>query len=532
MSRPAVLFATARKPDRAEPLAAEQGNIVGLAEWLDTLPDLFLLLIGPDGERLPFSALDDSPAQAVLAAPSAPALARLRAFAAWAEPRLPQAEARTELARMVAALQACPLPWLLLDTVEQLAAQGFDSDLAAGLEPQHQRASALASALSAVTAAHRRDTETPAILLPLLQDWRRQWGWWSPVTVARTQALGCAPQEDQALFEREGVRLDKTSWWAEGPSAYVVHPAAKAAGSRPPATGLLAPHGRWLLGFDAGVEHVQWNSWTPRLLVCHRDGPPRQDATPTEQTALLDVNGLWIHPFGSFSDILVISYALALVRSDAAQPYSLIRIEDGQVLHQDLAGAYIDDVDGGDGLLRLTDTQGRQTVADPHDARLLLPFRYARVRDVHARKRWAVVADEQGREGIAHLDKGELIACRHEFFVRGNTDQPPRVYRRDRWAAADFDPRPRLTLYATDGRHVAGPVPFPGWITPLLTRGDLVLVYEYGDGPRSPVAWMDFDGNIVERTGRTWEEVHEEELQRSGVLSRASPKANSGKHSG
>ena len=512
MPNASVLFSLHEFPDHARPLDEEAGDVAGLAEWFDAVPALFLLLVG-EGQRASSAIGNCDDAQVLLASSMKDARARWQRFRALTAALLPM-EAHTEMDRIQDALDSSPHPWLVLDTIDLAWDSSNAEAFGAHLAQLQVHGASLVAALQpeGAPAPCTAVAELPEVLRPLVSDWRRQWGWWSDQVIARLWAVEYETEDERAPF-LQALTVDD---WRPDLAAYVVHPPNDANGgkkkraeaNRRPPVGLVTPYGRWLLPFEAGATSVYQGRASGPWVIALRDDTDKtkkKSALPSVAGGLMDRNGVWRYPVGNlgYADVVAEDLLWADFPAEPKAGGQLVRISTGEVLHAGVTSAFQSD----DGLLRLRDAQERSAVASADGARILVPHRYEAVRNFDTRKRWAVMADSKGLEGVVALDGRELIPCKHGHIARGNRDAPPKVYGRNRFIGLDFAPM-QLMLYDTDGRPVSAAMHFWTDTGNPIVEGDRLLTLNE-DGPDAQVQWVDFDGQVLERTGMTRTEFYE-----------------------
>lgn len=458
----AVLFSTHHLPDQPD---FDMEAISGLAEWRQTTPMLFKLLLGGAAQAITWPLYDDGVEHVcALAAPMAQARASWQALSSlMAPPR----DAQAMVARSaIASLLADGEQWLVLDCV-QLIDEDIDTpEFAAQLR-------AIADESAALHAALLRD-EQPA-LQPMLEADMNAIGYWCSSASAHVGIV-----EERDVEELPFLQQLQVHAWVDDAQCYDV-----SAAGQPGVHGLVTPYGRWIVPLALqAVElctHDAENGWFTYA-----------PASQTGCQGLLDLNGTVVLPPAP-GKLYVISPHLALrLREHGAS--SMLHLPDGAVVMEGVENT----CERHDGLLDFErpsqddNERNLHGVMDAHGA-VVVPPVYSSVQDFGTRKKIAIVSQRiDGRFlfGLVNI-KGELLApCQYSLIDSATTSSPPKLRKNLIYATDAQDLVCMLTL---DGKQAFTPQYAPAHYLPgIAAQSDFLFVIRDG------MVWrMDFAGELL-----------------------------------
>lgn len=523
----ALLLAHDEFPSSSTHWPVEPGGVCdGWAEWFDTTPLLFSVLMG-DAQQLPkqvpCSAYEDKDALSALVAPMAQVKARWQWLKACMEP-LPSHWSASMCAQwqaMDSTITTSQRQWLLLDSA-MLCPHDFD-------EPE------FAHFLHAQRDVCRQwDGHTPVLpqaLQILKQDPHAQLGWWSPAVIARTAAIEQDDEEDWPAWLVEHYTLRHFGAWDEQTQTYCVVP------KRHPSTGLLphsedermslpvgmvTPYGRWLQHPDDGAHlvfasHGYISVWQPESV-------PGAGAV----SGLKDFNGLWVLPptAGYLNAMALTPHVMQCKSPQAPDAYDLYSLPGLVPLHTAVTDAsYSADTDG---VMRIScqaaDGNTTMQVLNPQ-GQPLFDSTYAHIGEFNLKTglavAWRRIAPSDDKdptnsrfgEGVVHLCGKEIMACTYERIERGFNDSPPKVLPGSKLLAFTHQGQPHI--YNTQGKLLSSPDIWCSHLHRKLQKNALMAFM--GERPGAQMGMFSIKDFSFTPTGETWQD-YDDALQ--GVIQR------------
>ena len=457
----AILFSTTDLPGHP---GFDIDDITGLAEWRQTTPMLFQLLLGAQAQAIAWPLYDDGEQHAcALAAPMAQARASWQALSALMDP--PRDAAAIVARSAIASLLADGQAYLVLDCVQLI-----DHDIGTpGFAAQLQAMAAEAAALHAALLRGDRSA-----LQPLLAASSDAIGYWCSSASAHLANIEERDKDELPFMQRLNV-LE----WVEDAQCYEV-----TAIGDPAVRGLVTPYGRWIVplemqAIDLGSHYAGegWITFAP--------------ATQPGCQGLLDLNGTLVLPPAPGA-LYVISLHLAQrVPPDGAS--SLVHLPDGTVVMQGVENT----CERNDGLLDFErpgsgDERNVHGVMDSHGA-IVVPPVYSSVQDFGTRKKIALVSQRIGERFLFGLvnNKGEPLApCQYSFIDSATTSSPPKLRKNLVYA---IDAQGLACMLTLDGKQAFKPQYAPAHhLHGVTAQSDFLFVVQDG------MVWrMDFAGELL-----------------------------------
>nr|WP_314709189.1 hypothetical protein [uncultured Comamonas sp.] len=523
----ALLLAHDEFPSSTTHWPAEPGGICdGWAEWFDTTPLLFSVLMG-DAQQLPqqvaCSAYENKDALSALAAPMKQVKARWQWLKACMEP-LPShwsASMRAQWQAIDTTITTSQRQWLLLDSA-MLCPHDFD-------EPEFTHF------LHAQRDVCRQwDGHTPVLpdVLQILQQTpKSQLGWWSDSVIARTAAIEQDDEQDWPAWLAEHYTLRHFGAWDEETETYCVVPKRHPSTGLPPQNedermslpvGMVTPYGRWLQHPDDGAHlvfpsHGYISVWQPESV-------PGAGAV----SGLKDFNGLWVLPStAGYLNATALTPHVMQCQSpqtpDACDLYSLPGMD---LLYSAITEPRYDpDTDAFVRICR-TETDGSNTmqVLTPQ-GHPLFDSTYAHMGDFNLKTGLAIAyrrvayTDSKGQpgtrfcEGVVHRSGKEIVACTYDAIERGFSDSPPKVLPGSKLLAFTHQGQPHV--YSTKGKLLASPNIWCSHLHRKLQKNELMAFR--GEKPTAELGMFSIKDFSFTPTGQTWQD-YDDALQ--GVIQR------------
>ena len=515
----ALLLAHDDHPSPTTEWPAQPGGACdGWAEWFSTTPLLFSLLMG-DAQHLPelvpCSAYQDKDSLSALAAPMAQVQARWQWLNTLMQP-LPAhwpESLKKQWQEIDAAITHSPRQWLLLDCAT-LCPHDFDEpEFTTFLHAQRDRC----------LQWDCRATSLPEALQLLKQQPQREWGWWSPSVIARTEVVEQESEEDWPAWLADHYAPRHHSAWEEALDAYYVVPKLHPRTGKPPKNedertdwpvGLVTPYGRWL---QRPIEDARWAyASSGHINVRYAEAVEGEGA----KSGLKDLNGVWvISPSEGLRDAYAITpHVLACKSPDQEHREDLRSLPGLALLYAGVQSIYYNEEQ--DAFIRATTgPQDAQTalLLNAQGQPLFDSSRYERVGDFDAKHGLAVAyvrkpyTDAHGQdnshvyEGVVHVSGQEIIPCDYELIERGFSSSPPKVLVGGKLLAFSHQGQPRV--YNTQGKLLASP---DIWCPPLnrtVKKNELLTFM--GDGPEAEMGMFSIKDFSFTRTGETWDDYRD-----------------------
>lgn len=457
----AVLFSTTDLPHHP---GFDIDDITGLAEWRQTTPMLFQLLLGAQAQAITWPLYDDGEEQAcALAAPMAQARASWQALCALMEP--PRDAAAIVVRSAIASLLADGQQWLVLDCVQLI-----DHDI--GTAEFAQQLQAIAAEAAALHAALLRGDR--AALQPLLAAKNGAIGYWCSSASAHLANI-----EERAVEELPFMqRLNVLAWVGEAQCYEVT------AIDDPAVHGLVTPYGRWIVplemqAVELGSHYAEegWITYAP--------------ATQPGCQGLLDLNGTIVLPPAPGALYVISPHLAQRVPPEGAS--SLLHLPDGAEVMEGVENT----CERNDGLLDFErpgsgDERNVHGVMDAHGA-VLVPPVYSSVQDFGTRKKIALVSQRIGERFLFGLvnSKGEPLApCQYAYIDSATTSSPPKLRKNLVYA---IDAQGLACMLTLDGRQAFKPLYQPAHhLHGVTAQSDFLFVLKDG------MVWrMDFAGELL-----------------------------------
>lgn len=263
MVKLSLLFATLTFPHVDDDYYQDNvENIVGLAEWFHTVPDLFLLLMGKNAQMTPFAIFANKTEFDALAVDAASALQRWQQFKTLALATRPTIAPK--LAEIDAVIQSTDLPYWVLSIRESQPPSHIEPTFKPKLMQAHahslqQRAAALDDALG--QSLNQSGTQPIHPLIQAILDAPElMLGYWSDKIIARKWDIDYQPiaeVADLADLPIQEVDYDHHRSWVPYFCAYFVEPKGTTEKQRyTTPRGLITAYGRWLVPFEQEMDYL------------------------------------------------------------------------------------------------------------------------------------------------------------------------------------------------------------------------------------------------------------------------------------
>jgi hypothetical protein len=517
MTKPCVLFATATYPQPTDDYYQDEDNpIVGLAEWFNEIPALFLILMGQRATLSPFASYTDPGTAKAMVTELATAMERWALFYAMAKQFWPQQA--TQLHSINADLTSVRFPFLVLDIWESNpSAQGKKQWPLFTTQLLH-RATQLEAQLKQLHA--NPNVDDWALVFPHPES---VLGYWSPAVITRTSGIEYEPLENLASFSAYELS-DYPSWIANIP-AYIVR--AKGQSNHISPLGVVTPYGRWLVPLEANMtsiecldERVVNDGWLP----CSQSENLDNNAY-TIHSQLFDVNGVAQTPLLRNTHLSVHS---VLVGSTTPTPFNdalktrLVKLPDLTPILTE-----IDNVEySEDAYIRFKKQTSANVGGFMHayavcgllnaNGETLIPLEnYTYIGNFHKTKHIAIVAslshaprledsNPEALLGVVNTTGKVIVPVRYKCIAPPSSDLPPKVYQKDKLIAIGLDMT--VSIYKVNGELVCK-TPYKVLENMLylnsIVQNDSILV-QHEDW-----LWqMDFEGHLL-RQDMTVEDFRE-----------------------
>lgn len=500
----AVLFSTSSLP--VPGAAFDLDAVTGLAEWRQSTPMLFKLLVGAGTRRCSWPVYGDGEDHdCVLAAPLDQAQASWQRLCALMAP--PRDAAAIVARSAISTLLATARDWLVLDCVQLIEHDIATPDYAAALQAMQAEAQQLHAALL--------DGDT-ALLAPLLGAAAASSpaiGYWS--ASASAHLADVEELDSDTLPFLQGLEVVQ---WHESALCYEITRQGQA---QP--VGLVTPYGRWIVPLALGVASINaWEAGDGWLTVDLPAAAGGTDADAAPHYGVMDVNGIMVLP-----PVPAERYALnarLLLQIEADGTGRLLQLPGGVLLMDRVE--HIGKRDDGylDFQRQSSDADERNTcgVMDQH-GRIVLQPEYSSVQDFGTRKKIAIVSQHiDGRYlfGLANAEGKLLAPCQYSEIDCAHTSAPPRVRKKLIYAV---DAAGLACMLTTDGRQA-----FVPYCQPAHHLRGVVVQDEFLHVCKDGMAWrMDFAGRLLEQLG-TIEQFRRDisaQLSAAMGLDRAAPPA-------
>ncbi|MGK5026228.1 DUF6630 family protein [Janthinobacterium sp. RB2R34] len=459
----AVLFSTHHLPDHPD---FDIEAIEGLAEWRQSTPMLFKLLMGSAAQAVTWPLYDDGVEHAcALAATMAQARASWQALSALME--APRDAAAIVARSAIASLLANGEQWLVLDCVQLIDHDIGTPEFAAQLQGIAAEAAALHAALlrgdqAALQALLSVATSTGTI------------GYWCSSASAHLGNI-----EERDIAELPFLQQLRVHAWVAEAQCYEVSAVGDIA-----VRGLVTPYGRWIVplsmqAVELGHHDAEsgWITYAP--------------ASPAGWQGLLDLNGSVVLPPAP-GKLYVISPHLAVrLRDEGAS--SLLHLPDGAVVMEG-----VETCERNDGLLEF-ERPGQDDnehnllgVMDAHGA-VVVPPVYSSVQDFGTRKKIAIVSQRIAGRFLFGLvnNKGEPLApCQYSYIDSATTSSPPKLRKNLIYA---IDAQGLVCMLTLDGQPAFTPKYAPAHhLSGITAQSDFLFVI------KDAMVWrMDFAGELL-----------------------------------
>lgn len=458
----AVLFSTTDLPDHP---GFDIDGITGLAEWRQTTPLLFQLLLGAQPQAIIWPLYDDGGEHAcALAAPMAQARASWQALSALMDP--PRDAAAIVVRSAIAALLADGQDWLVLDCVQLIDHDIGTPAFAAQLKAMATEAAALHAALL------RGDQQA---LHPLLVADRNAIGYWCSSASAHLANI-----EERAVEELPFLQRLNVLAWVEEAQCYEV-----SAIGDPAVHGLVTPYGRWIVPLEMQAvdlgSHYAEEGW----ITC-------APATQPNCQGLLDLNGTIVLPPAPGALYVISPHLAQRVQPGGAS--SLLHLPDGGLLMDKVCqiGQREDQLFDFERDMQDSDERNVCGVIDA-TGMLVVPPQYSSVQDFGTRKKIAIVSQRIGDRFLFGLvnSKGEPLApCQYTFIDSATTSSPPKLRQNLVYA---IDAQGLACMLTLDGKQAFTPkYPPAHHLHGITAQSDFLFVLKDG------MVWrMDFAGELL-----------------------------------
>ena len=458
----AVLFSTTDLPDHPD---FDIDDITGLAEWRQSTPMLFQLLLGAEAQAIAWPLYDDGEEHAcALAAPMDQARASWQALSALMAP--PRDAAAIVVRSAIASLLADGQDWLVLDCV-QLIDHDIDTP---GFAQQLQAIAAEAAALHA--ALSRGDRE---VLAPLLAANMDAIGYWCSSASAHLANI-----EERDPLELPFMQRLNMLAWVEEAQCYEV-----SAIGDPAVHGLVTPYGRWIVPLEMQAvdlgSHYAEEGW----ITC-------APATQPGCQGLLDLNGTIVLPPAPGALYVISPHLAQQVAPDGAS--SLLHLPDGRLLMDKVCqiGQREDDLFDFERDMQGSDERNVCGVIDA-TGMLVVPPQYSSVQDFGTRKKIAIVSQRiAGRYlfGLVNSKSEVLAPCQYTFIDSATTSSPPKLRKNLVYA---IDAQGLACMLTLDGKQAFKPLYQPAHhLHGVTAQSDFLFVLKDG------MVWrMDFAGELL-----------------------------------
>ena len=458
----AILFSTTDLPGHP---GFDIDDITGLAEWRQTTPMLFQLLLGAQAQAIAWPLYDDDEEHAcALAAPMAQARASWQALSALMDP--PRDAAAIVARSAIASLLADGQEYLVLDCVQLI-----DHDIGTpGFAAQLQAMAAEAAALHAALLRGDRSA-----LQPLLAASSDAIGYWCSSASAHLANIEERDKDELPFMQRLNV-LE----WVEDAQCYEV-----TAIGDPAVRGLVTPYGRWIVplemqAIDLGSHYAGegWITFAP--------------ATQPGCQGLLDLNGTLVLPPAPGALYVISPHLAQRVPPDGAS--SLLHLPDGRLLMDKVCqiGQREDQLFDFERDMHDSDERNVCGVIDA-TGMLVVPPQYSSVQDFGTRKKIAIVSQRIGERFLFGLvnSKGEPLApCQYTFIDSATTSSPPKLRKNLVYA---IDAQGLVCMLTLDGKQAFKPQYAPAHhLHGVTAQSDFLFVLKDG------MVWrMDFAGGLL-----------------------------------
>ncbi|OYO29035.1 WG repeat-containing protein [Janthinobacterium sp. PC23-8] len=458
----AVLFSTPHLPDHP---AFDIDAITGLAEWRQTTPMLFKLLLGDAAQAFTWPLYGDGEERAcVLAAPMAQARASWQALSAlMAPPR----DAQAMVARSaIASLLADGEQWLVFDCVQLIAHDIGTAEFANELQALADEAASLRAALL------RGDQAALGTLLAASAD---AIGYWCSSASAHLGNI-----EERDIAELPFLHRLQVHAWVEQAQCYDV-----SAIDDPAVHGLVTPYGRWIVPLamqatELGTHDAE-NGWLTY-----------EAASPALWQGLLDLNGMVVMPPAPGKLYLISPHLVLRLREHGAS--SMLHLPDGALVMEGVDNT----CERNDGLLdfeRPGNDGGDHNVhgvMDEHGA-VVVPPVYSSVQDFGTRKKIAIVSQRiAGRFlfGLVNIQGAPLAPCQYSYIDSATTSSPPKLRQHLVYA---IDAQGLACMLTLDGKQAFAPKYAPAHhLHGISAQNDCLFVV------KDAMVWrMDFAGELL-----------------------------------
>ena len=503
MLRCACLFAHDHPSTPESDWDTEHGHVDGWAEWFESIPLLFLYLMG-DAEHLPQIApcamFGDADSPACLMAPLAEARARWQALDARMRALLPLCPdaVQKQWAHMHRTITESTRHWLILDCSAFCDAALGTPEMFAFLQQVQARCTAWGPA------GRFAAGDLPAALLPLLDEATGEWGWWNPSVVERAYQVEAQPHDEWPDGLRAAYEPVDEYAWLDEVQAYRVRPTARD-DDPDGAVGLVTPYGRWLVNIEEGASQIYVD--TGYIVVLQRgewnDGRP---------SGLKDLNGKDVVPVSAgYCNLSPVTRTLVLgcekpATSNATETTTLRRLPDCTPLFDNLTGAALND----DGRVRLFHPDDTESVVDATTGALLFDARYKHVFAFKKKLGLAVVernvTGEPGPhhsgvvQGVIH-ESGRLVVPCEYAWIHHAYKQPPKILQGRRLLAFTAEGRPHF--YSIDGILLAAlDCTVAPWIWTPAVKDNQLMAFD-GEGMDARVVWVSLSDYSFFETGET-----------------------------
>lgn len=458
----AVLFSTTDLPDHPD---FDIDDITGLAEWRQSTPILFQLLLGAEAQAITWPLYDDGEEHAcALAAPMAQARASWQALSALMAP--PRDAAAIVARSAIASLLADGQDWLVLDCVQLIDHDIGTAEFAQQLQAIAAEAAALHAALS------RGDRE---VLAPLLAADSGAIGYWCSSASAHLANI-----EERDPLELPFMQRLNMLAWVEEAQCYEV-----SAIGDPAVHGLVTPYGRWIVPLEMQAvdlgSHYAEEGW----ITC-------APATQPGCQGLLDLNGTIVLPPAPGALYVISPHLAQQVAPDGAS--SLLHLPDGRLLMDKVCqiGQREDDLFDFERDMQGSDERNVCGVIDA-TGMLVVPPQYSSVQDFGTRKKIAIVSQRIAGRYLFGLvnSKGEVLApCQYTFIDSATTSSPPKLRKNLVYA---IDAQGLACMLTLDGKQAFTPTYPPAHhLHGVTAQSDFLFVLRDG------MVWrMDFAGELL-----------------------------------
>lgn len=512
----ALLLAHDEYPSPTTDWPAEPGGpCEGWAEWFDSVPLLFSVLLGDAQnlpERVPCSAYQDKESLISLAAPMDQVKARWQWLKAQMEP-LPAHwpdSVKKQWQEMDAIVTQSQRQWLLLDCATLIPEDTDSPEYAAALNALRDRCLQWDCSVDTL----------PESLQVLKQQPKTQLGWWSHSVITRTEVIERDNDDDWPAWLADHYVERYHSAWDEGTDAYYVMPKIHPrTGAKLPGEnhrdnwpiGLVTPYGRWLVKPIEGAN----SAFTSGGYISVRY--PEEAEGMGEKSGLKDLNGNWVVPpsAGYRNAYAITPQVMACKSANGPGMEDLRSLPSLELLHEGVSSIYYNEEE--DKFIRADQGpygSSRKLLLKADGQPLFDASKYEHINDFNAKTGLAVVTvrenyiDEQGEEachtweGVLHISGQEIIPCQYKTIERGFSSSPPKVLPGSKLLAITGKGQPHV--YSTKGKLLASP---DIWCPPLncSPKKNELLTF-MGEGPEAELVMFSIKDFSITRTGETWDD--------------------------